>query len=272
MGTKNSQYADALVAKLDGFSVLNPVDLARVAALYIKVYNGNNGVVNNVSARYLDDYDGRSFYVKFRPQFDRLHDMFLRNGMDESDRRNVFKAVARSMDKIPTRKRDMERMFSLVVAESQNLLRTKKMRTARQELVRKFKEAVKRYLHLTWELGFNVPSQCADYLVSTHRLDKYVLSGDFPLILLPFMPDLEKSIRGSYEKYAMTDTWDMLRERYFNHQGDYANMALEIKSEFNRTIPNFSDYFDSIYIDTYRNMMLSKEGERNKDGRTRGRK
>ena len=266
MDTRNSQYADDLVAKLDGFSILNPVDLARVSALYIKVYNGNNGVVNNVSARYLDDYDGRAFYRKFSSQFDRLYDMFIRNGMDESDRRTVFKGVARSMDRIPTRKRDMERMFSLVVVESQKLLKLKKARAGRQVLVKRFKDAVKRYLHLTWELGFNVPSQCADYLVSTHRLDKYVLSGDFPLILLPFMPDLEKSIRGSYEKYAMTDTWDMLRERYFNHQGDYANMALEIKSEFNRTIPNFSDYFDSIYIDTYRNMMLSK-GERGKDGR-----
>ena len=77
------------------------------------------------------------------------------------------------------------------------------------------------------------------------------------------MPEVEEAIRKNYEHYEMKDAWENLKGRYFNHKAEYANLATEIKSTFNRTIRNFSQYFDSLYTDTYYKMMLSR---RRQDG------
>jgi hypothetical protein len=129
--------------------------------------------------------------------------------------------------------------------------------------VLKFKNAVKKYLNLTYSLGYNVPSQCVKMLATTHKLDKYVMSGDFPLMLLAFMPDLENVVRKSYEHYEMKDAWEVLNGRYFSCKSDYANLAMEIKTAFTRTIPNFTEYFDNMYTNTYYSMMLGKKKNNN---------
>lgn len=262
MGTRSSQYVDNLVAIVDRIDVLTPSDVARCLALYVKVYNANNGVVNNVSPSYISTYSEKTMYRRFKSQFNQMYEMFLRNGLDEDDRRSVFKRVAKRIGKMPTNKASMQHMFRTVIEETQMVKKVKAVRTARANLVSRFKDAVTKYLHLTWELGFNVPSQCAKWLISSHKMDKYVMSGDFQVILLPFLPEIAERLKSSYERYCMTDAWEMLKGRYFDHAGEYANLATEIKSEFNKSIPNFSDYFDSIYTNTYRNMMLKKENHR----------
>ena len=86
-----------------------------------------------------------------------------------------------------------------------------------------------------------------------------------PAVLLPFLPEVEETIRKNYEHYEMQDAWENLKGRYFNHKAEYANLATEIKSTFNRTIANFSRYFDDLYTNTYYKMMLSRGKQDGKD-------
>ena len=88
------------------------------------------------------------------------------------------------------------------------------------------------------------------------------MSGDFPLLLLPFMPELAQKIRDCYEHYEMQDAWEVFKGRYYDHVGEYSAIAVEIKSTFNRTIPNFTDYFDRMYTDTYYKKMLELQQRR----------
>lgn len=258
MDSRNRQNIECLIERIDTFNLLTPLDLARTLSLYIKVMN-DNGVVSNVSAAYIDSYDGKTFYKKFTKQFDRMYEMFLRNGMGEDDKRKVFKAVAKRASRIPKTVKSMSWLNQLVVDEAHSLLKQKNNLAIRQKIVGDFRTAIKKYLHLTWELGFNEPSACAKTLAQQHKIDKYIMSGDFSVILLPFMPDVEAEIRRNYEHYEMQDAWELLKGRYFNHKADFQNKALEIKSNFTKNIRNFSDYFDKMYIDTYYSLMLGKK-------------
>lgn len=268
MDTRDNQYVDNLVKRLDSEKVISPEDIARLLPLYIKTMN-DNGIVRNVSLAYISSYDGKSLYRRHGKVFNQMYDMFLRNGMDENDRRRVFKGVARKVNKVPTTAKGMKFLMQIVIEESHACIRRKKVLETRQNLVARFMNAVKKYLHLTYSLGFNVPSQCVKTLANTHRLDKYVMSGDFPVMLLPFMPDIESAIRKSYENYEMRDAWEVLNGRYFSCRSDYANLALEIKTSFTRAIPNFTEYFDNMYTNTYYSMMLGKnrKGENDQQGK-----
>lgn len=257
MDSRNQQNIECLTKKIDSLNLLSPLELARALSLYIKTLN-DNGVVSNVSAAYIDSYDGKTFHKRFSRQFGRMYEMFIRNGMGEDDRRKVFKAVARRIGRIPTNVKSMNWLYQVVVDESHSLLKQKGNLAIRQKIVADFRNAIKKYLHLTWELGFNEPSACAKTLARQHKIDKYIMSGDFPVILLPFMPDVEAEIRRNYEHYEMQDAWELLKGRYFNHRADFQNRALEIKSNFTRNIRNFSEYFDRMYIDTYYTFMLGK--------------
>ena len=258
MDSRNRQNIEGLVKKLDSLELLSPLDLARALSLYIKVLN-DNGVVSNVSSAYIDNYDGKSIYRRFTRQFDTMHEMFLRNALGEDDKRKVFKRVAVRVHKLPTNKRTMEWLWRVVIEESHAVMKLNSNLEIRKKIVDAFREAIKKYLHLTWELGFNEPSECAKSLAQRHTIDKYIMSGDFPVILLPFMPDIEAEIRRCYENYEMRDAWEVLKGRYFNHKADYANKALEIKSNFTRNISNFSEYFDKMYTDIYYSLMLGKK-------------
>lgn len=257
MDSRNRQNIESLTKKVDGLSLLSPLELARALSLYIKVLN-DNGVVSNVSAAYIDNYDGKNFYKKFTRQFDQMHEMFLRNSLDENDKRAVFKRVACRVQRIPTTVKFMTWLNRIVIEEAHSQLKQKNSLAVRQKIVEGFRNAIKKYLHLTWELGFNEPSACARSLAQHHKIDKYIMSGDFPVLLLPFMPDIEDEIRKNYEHYEMQDAWEVLKGRYFNHKADFQNKALEIKSNFTKNIRNFSEYFDKMYIDTYYNLMLGK--------------
>lgn len=258
MDTRSSLYIDNLMKRVDEIEMITPQSLARTLALYIKVLN-NNSVVNNVSCAYIDSYDGKKLYARFKLYFDNMYEMFLKNALDSSDRRLVFKNVAKRLSKLPTSIKGMKYVSQLVIEESHSLMKMKKTLNSKREIVEKFKNAIKKYLNLTFSLGFNEPSECVKTLIDHHKIDKYIMSGDFPVILLPFLPDIESRLKSCYENYEMKDAWEMLKGRYFNHKADYANIALEIKANFIKNIKNFSDYFDGIYTDTYYKMRLIKK-------------
>ena len=262
MDTRDSQYVDNLVKRLDAEQIVSPEDIARMLPLYIKTMN-DNGIVRNVSLAYIGSYDGKKMHRKFGRFFNQMYEMFLRNGMDENDRRATFKLVSKRVNRVPTTMKGMQFLMRVVIEECHAVLKRKMVLASRETLITKFRNAVKRYLHLTFSLGYNVPSQCAKNLAETHRIDKYVMSGDFPIMLLPFMPDIESAIRKSYEHYEMKDAWEVLKGRYFSHKSDYCNLAMEIKTAFTKTIPNFTEYFDNMYTNTYYSMMLGKKKNNN---------
>ena len=259
MDTRENPYIDNLMKRLDEQSLSTSLDMARMMPLYIKVMN-DNGVVRNVSFAYIDSYDGRSMYRKYGRHFDRMHEMFVRNGVDEPTRRKVFKRVAKNVMVAPRTAAEMKNMVSMVISETKEVLRLDRLAKSRAGLLERFRTSVWKYLNLAYTLGYNEPSACAAMLVDRHLLDKYVMSGEFPLLILPFLPDLESRIRRAYEHYEMVDAWDVLKGRYYNHLPEYHNMALEIKASFKHPVSNFSDYFDRIYTDTYYAMMLGKKG------------
>ena len=257
MDIQGNQYIDMLFNKIDQLPIGTPDELARVLPLYIKACN-DNGVVRNVSFAYIDNYDGRSFYKKFKKHLDQISVVFSKNGLLERDVRTIFKRVAHRQVRIPTTMKGMESLKVIVFEEIQTFLRSKKLAEKREKLVSRFKVAVKHYLNMTYELGFNEPSACVKFLAENHKIDKYIMAGDFAVLLLPFLPEVEEAIRKNYEHYEMQDAWENLKGRYFNHKAEYANLATEIKSTFNRTIGNFSRYFDDLYTNTYYKMMLSR--------------
>jgi hypothetical protein len=261
MATSDNPYIENLHAVLGKENIISPNDIARLLSLYIKVFN-DNGVVRNVSKAYIDNYDGKSIYRKFKKHFDRLYELFLKNNVDERERHTVFKKVAERVVHVPKNNVGMEHLVGIVIDETKRFLKNRRLVEGRQKLVERFKSAVKKYLHLTYSLGYNEPSQCVKTLAEQHRLDKYVMSGDFPLLLLPFMPELAQKIRDCYEHYEMQDAWEVFKGRYYDHVGEYSAIAVEIKSTFNRTIPNFTDYFDRMYTDTYYRKMLELQQRR----------
>lgn len=259
MDTRNSLYIDNLIREVDSIELLSPIDIARVSSLYIRIFNDSSSIVNNVSISYIRSYDGKRMYRNRQRFFDQVYELFLRNGLGVDDKRKVLKMVARRCARVPTSANGMRYFVQIVIEETNSWLKSKKTLEKRLELVNKFKMAIKKYLNLTYSLGFNEPSSCVNYLIERHKIDKYIMSGDFSLMLLPFMPKVEDCIRKNYEHYEMTDSWEMMKGRYFNHIEQYRNMALEIKSAFPRNISNFSDYFDTIYTDTYYKLMLGKK-------------
>ena len=261
MPTRKSQYIDNLLARIDQLPVGSPEELARVLPLYIKATN-DNGVVRNVSFAYIDNYDGRKIYSRFTRHFDGIHAVFRRSNFTSRDIRTVFKRVALRELKFPTTVKGMDVLKGMVYEESQKWLKFRSLAERREKLVSQFKRAVKKYLGMTYELGFNEPSACARSLIESHKMDKYIMSGDFAVILLPFMPELEEELRRSYEHYEMQDAWQNLKGRYFDHKAEYATIATEIKSTFNRTVGNFTRYFDDLYTNTYYRMMLSRGEQR----------
>ena len=258
MLTRNRQNIDGLEQRIDGLPLLSPEQYARVFPLYVKIRN-NNGVVNNVSLAYIDGYDGATVFQKFRRYFEQLHEMFLRNALDESERRVIFKRVASGMGRFPTTVKGMKFLVGNIMQATHAYIKTRRLREARAGLFEKFKNAIKKYLHLTYSLGFNVPSECAMHLISTHRIDKHIMSGEFPVILLPFLPEIESAIKKAYEHSEMKDAWEVLRGRYFNHRDEWSTIAIEVKNILPTTIGNFSDYFDKIYTDTYYKLMLERQ-------------
>ena len=258
MATRENPYIENLAKKLNEYQLLSPSDVAKVLPLFIKLFN-DNGPVRNISLAYMDSYDGKAIYRKFKRHFDQIYEMFLKNAVTVDDRHAVFRRVADRTSRVPTTVKGMQRLVGIVVEETKNLKKRQRLVEARKALVDRFSKAVKKYLHLTYTLGFNEPSACVKALAEKHTLDKYVMSGDFPVILLPFLPDIENTIKRCYEHYEMQDAWEMFRGRYFNHKDEYSTLAIEIKSAFNKSIPNFSDYFDRIYTDTYYKKMLEQQ-------------
>ena len=258
MATRENPYIENLAKKLNEYQLLSPSDVAKVLPLFIKLFN-DNGPVRNISLAYMDSYDGKAIYRKFKRHFDQIYEMFLKNAVTVDDRHAVFRRVADRTSRVPTTVKGMQRLVGIVVEETKNLKKRQRLAEARKTLIDRFSKAVKKYLHLTYTLGFNEPSACVKALAEKHTLDKYVMSGDFPVILLPFLPDIENTIKRCYEHYEMQDAWEMFRGRYFNHKDEYSTLAIEIKSAFNKSIPNFSDYFDRIYTDTYYKKMLEQQ-------------
>ncbi len=258
MDIRDNRYIDNMERRLKSYQLLSPSDVARVLPLYIKLFN-DNGPVRNISVAYMDNYDGKSMYRKFKRHFDQIYEMFLKNAVTVEDRQIVFRKVADRISKVPTTVRGMQRLIGIVVEETRSLKKKQRLVNARRALVDRFSKAVKKYLHLTYTLGFNEPSACVKTLAERHTLDKYVMSGDFSVILLPFLPEVEVAIRKCYENSELQDAWEVFRGRYFNHKDEYSTLAVEIKSAFNRSIPNFSDYFDRIYTDTYYKKMLEQQ-------------
>lgn len=261
MDSRDNQYIDNLAKFLQSEQLISPIDIARLLPLYIKVYN-DQGVVRNVSLAYIKAYDGKAMYKKYGKHFDQLYEMFLRNNVEEKERHDIFKRVAGKLSFVPKTVKGIRSLVRTVISETHEYLKLKKLAESRKALVSRFGAAVKKYLHLAYTLGYNEPSLCVKNLVERHKIDKYIMSGDFPVILLPFMPEVETAIKRAYEHYDMQDAWELLQGRYFNHKGEYATLALEIKSAFNKAIPNFSEYFDRIYTDTYYKKMLETEGRR----------
>ena len=261
MATKGNQSIDIIVEKIGELNVDTPIDLARVLSLYVKAYN-DNGVVKIVSVKYIEGYPGEGMMKKFGKQFEKMHTLFLKRGVDSRMRHKIFKKLAMNMPKMPTTVKDMNKLCDRVSSEAIDALRIKRLAELRQGLVAKFKLAVKKYLHLTYSLGFNEPSACAMSLIEHHKIDKYVMSGDFPLLLLPFLPRIESALRKAYENYGMVDAWEVLNGRYFAHKEQFLALAVEIKSTFNRAIPNFEEYFDQMYTDTYYRVMLKTGNKR----------
>lgn len=255
---RNPLFTDRMVEKVDGFGLGTSLEIARALALYIKIL-GNDGMLNCVSMSYIDFYDGKRFYAKFNKWFDKMFEYFERNNFTDKEIRNVLKRSARQSFAIPTRVNDMKKLHHLIMFESSEWLMKRRRLDARKGILDKFKLGIKKYLHLTYELGYNEPSLCALTLAKTHKIDKYIMSGDFPLILLPFLPEIEESIQLNYEKYEMKDAWNMLKDRYFNQKDKYMNLAIEIKSVFAKNIGNFSNYFDKMYSDTYYKLMLLRK-------------
>ena len=262
MDIKDSPYIDTLMDRIDNLPVEIPSEMARVLPLYIKVAN-DDGILKNVSVPYIDSYDGKKFYKKFTKHIDQIYAVFNRNGFVAKEIRDIFKRVAKRVTKIPTNLRGMESLKGVVFEEMHAWMKRKRLFEARGKIVSMFKSAVKHYLNMTYELGFNEPSACAKFLAENHKIDKYIMAGDFAVLLLPFLPEVEETIRKSYEHYEMQDAWENLKGRYFNHKAEYANLATEIKSTFKKTIVNFSRYFDDLYTNTYYKIMLSRRG-RNK--------
>lgn len=257
MATPSNQYIDTLFKRIDQLPIGTPEELARVLPLYIKASN-DNGIVKTVSFAYIDNYDGQTFYKRFKKHLEQMSMVFSRNGLLSKDVRVVFKRVASRLPKIPTTMKGMDILKGIVFEEIHGLLRAKKLAEKREKLVSRFKVAVKHYLNMTYELGFNEPSACVKFLAENHKIDKYIMAGDFAVLLLPFLPEIEETIRKNYEHYEMQDAWENLKGRYFNHKAEYANLATEIKSTFNKTISNFSRYFDDLYTNTYYKIMLSR--------------
>lgn len=257
MDMRENQYIDVIFNKLDQLPISTPIELARVLPLYIKAGH-DNGIVKTVSFAYIDNYDGKSFYKKFKGHLEQLCVIFSKNGLLSKDIRAIFKRVAVRELKLPTTLKGMENFKGIVFEEIHAFLRNRKLAEKREKLVHRFKVAVKHYLNMTYELGFNEPSKCVKFLAENHKIDKYIMAGDFAVILLPFLPEIEEIIRKSYEHYEMQDVWENLKGRYFNHKAEYVNLATEIKATFNKTICNFSRYFDDLYTNTYYKMMLAK--------------
>ena len=264
MDIKDCQHVESLAKMLKELQLLSPSDVARVLPLYIKLFN-DNGPVRNISLAYIEDYDGKKIYRRFKRHFDQMYEMFLKNAVTVEDRQAVFRRVADRISKVPTTVKGMQHLVGVVAEETKNLKKKQRLVEARKTLVDRFSKAVKKYLHLTYSLGFNEPSACVKTLAERHTLDKYVMSGDFPVILLPFLPEVENTIRKCYEHYEMKDAWEVFSGRYFNHKDEYSTLAVEIKSSFNRSIPNFSDYFDRIYTDTYYKKMLEQQQQQRRD-------
>lgn len=264
MDIEKSQHIETLFDKIDQLPVGTPEELARILPLYIKASN-DNGLLRNVSLAYIDNYDGKAFYKKFKRHLDQLSVVFSKNGLLGKDVRIIFKRVASRKQRIPTTARGMEMLKDIVFQEIHGYLRGKSLSQKREKLVSRFKVAVKHYLNMTYKLGFNEPSACVKFLAENHKIDKYIMAGDFAVLLLPFLPEVEETIRKNYEHYEMQDAWENLKGRYFNHKAEYLNLATEIKSTFNRTIANFSRYFDDLYTNTYYKMMLSRGKQDGKD-------
>lgn len=258
MDTRDNPYIENMERKLAEYQLLSPSDVARVLPLYIKLFN-DNGPVRNVSLAYIQSYDGKAMYRKYKRHFDRIHEMFMKQSVSPDLMRSVFRKVAGRITHVPSTVKGMEYLVRLVMEETRNMTRRTRLVEARKALIERFSKAVKKYLYLTYSLGFNEPSACVRALAERHTLDKYVMSGDFPVILLPFLPELESQIKRAYEHYEMKDAWEVLRGRYFNHKDEYSTLAVEIKSAFNRSIPNFSEYFDKMYTDTYYKKMLEQQ-------------
>ena len=100
MHISENPYIDNLLAKIDTLRLLCPSDIAHVLPLYIKAMN-NNSVVNNISIAYIDNYDGKSFYKKYKKYIDLMYEMFLKNTVTEDDRRAIFKPLGRRVSALP---------------------------------------------------------------------------------------------------------------------------------------------------------------------------
>lgn len=260
MAISENPYIDNLLAKIDTLRLLCPSDIAHVLPLYIKAIN-NNSVVNNMSIAYIDNYDGKAFYKRYKKHIDLMYEMFLKNTIDENERRTIFKQVGRRISSLPKNIAGMKNLYNIVIEESNSYIKRKKLSDARKNLGDKFKLAIKKYLYLTYTLGYNEPSLCAKTLIREHKIDKYIMSGEFPVLLLPFLPDIEAELKKSYEHYKMTDSWEMLKGRYFNHKEQFNVLALEIKSIFIKNIYNFSDYLDKMYTEKFYNLMLKENNK-----------
>ena len=258
MDIRDNPYIENLSKKLHEYPLLSPSDVARVLPLYIKLFN-DNGPVRNISIAYMESYDGKAMYKKFKRHFDQMYEMFTKNSVSADDIHSIFKKVSERVIIVPKTAKGIHYLVNVVIEETRNLKKRRKLAESRKLLIDRFSNAVKKYLHLTYSLGYNEPSACAKSLAEKHALDKYVMSGDFPVILLPFLPDVETAIKRAYENYEMQDAWEVFRGRYFNHKDEYSTLAVEIKSAFNKSIPNFSDYFDRIYTDTYYKRMLEHQ-------------
>ena len=258
MDTRNRQNIDGLEQRIDEIPLLSPEQYANVIPLYVKIRN-NQGVVNNISLSYIDSYNGAKTHQKFMRHFQQIHEMFLKNGLEENARRNILKTVTSRMSRFPTTVKGMRNLVDLIVQETHTQMKVRRLKEARAGLLEKFKTAIKKYLHLTYALGFNVPSECAMHLISTHRIDKHIMSGEFPVMLLPFLPEIEAALKKAYEHYEMKDAWEILNGRYFSHRDEWSTIAIEVKNMLPRNIGNFSDYFDKIYTDTYYNLMLKQQ-------------
>ena len=255
MATSENQNIDAIIKKIDDIKLVDINSIARVIPLYHKAYN-NNGVLNGISFYYIEHYNGESFLNRFKKFFEPMYEMFLLNGITEEERKIILKTASKKIKRIPQNLKEMRSLYEVVIASTHALIKDKTVKEAKKNIVGRFRQALTKYMSLTYKMGFNAPSECAKMLAKTHRIDRYIMSGEFSLMLLPFLPEVENEIRKSYEHYELTDSWENLKGSYFDNIGQYRNLSLEIKKLFTQNIPNFSEYIDRIYTDKFKNLML----------------
>lgn len=253
------QCARTLTELIDQFPIGSGRDLARALALYTLVWqrvrmDRDGHEVVGVSRAYVLNYSPTKLYRRFSRHFDQFHATFEANHLSPDEQRAVLRRLGREIVQLSgsTTVRDFQRVRTAFFAQVRTQLGQRRQTQLRANLLSKFRLAVKKYLRLTSDLGFQLPSEALSWLIRSHQFHAKVLTGQFSLVLLPLLPDAEASVRAEYERYRADPTaWAALKEMYYDRLPAWQTLAIEVKAAFREPLASFSDYFDDLYRRTY---------------------